>query len=175
MLLSRFVMGMVSIGLLSLGASVVSGQDYPNTPIRVVTSAAGGGNDFETRLIAQGIAGSLGRPLIVDNRTARISAEIVWQAAPDGYTLLYQSSNIFVVHPSLPVKSVKDLIALARAKRPRQAECASCTADQSRQALSGHSPAAREHLIRQPDRGNRESVSLVSTLACWLVGALDAT
>jgi len=75
-----------------------------------------------------------------------IAAEIVARAPPDGYTLLVYASNIWiipllkknvpydmgrdfapitwaarspstlVVHPSLPVKSVKDLIAIAKAK-----------------------------------------------------------
>jgi tripartite-type tricarboxylate transporter receptor subunit TctC len=77
-----------------------------------------------------------------------IAAEFVIRSAPDGYTLMLYSSaiwimqflrtvsfdalrdfapitlaasapNILVVHPSLPVKSVKDLIALAKA-RPGQ-------------------------------------------------------
>jgi tripartite-type tricarboxylate transporter receptor subunit TctC len=77
-----------------------------------------------------------------------IAAEYVIRSAPDGYTLMLYSSaiwimqflrtvsfdalrdfapitlaasapNILVVHPSLPVKSVKDLIALAKA-RPGQ-------------------------------------------------------
>jgi len=33
-----------------------------------------------------------------------------------GVTQLVSSPNVLVVHPSLPVKSVRDLIALARAK-----------------------------------------------------------
>ena len=74
-----------------------------------------------------------------------IANELVARAAPDGYTLLVntaavvinlslykkvnyeakdfapismfsQSPNILTVHPSLPVKNVKDLIALAKAK-----------------------------------------------------------
>jgi tripartite-type tricarboxylate transporter receptor subunit TctC len=37
-----------------LGANAVSGQDYPNRPIRIVTANVGGGSDFAARLIAQG-------------------------------------------------------------------------------------------------------------------------
>lgn len=83
-----------------------------------------------------------------------IGAELAVRAAPDGYTLLMVSNthvisaslysklkydalndftpilqfgdapNVLVVHPSLPVKSVKDLIALAKAK-PGQIDFAS--------------------------------------------------
>ena len=70
MLLSRFVVGMLSVGLVVLSAGVVSGQDYPNKVIRIVTAAAGGGSDFNARQIAQGISGPLGQSVIVENRTA---------------------------------------------------------------------------------------------------------
>jgi tripartite-type tricarboxylate transporter receptor subunit TctC len=124
---------------------IVCGQEYPNKPIRMVAAAAGGGNDFLARIIAQGLAGSAGQQVIVDNRVLIIAAETVAKAQPDGYTVLItgvtfwlgplmrktpydpvkdfspiilvaSAPNILVVHPSLPVKSVKELIALAKAK-----------------------------------------------------------
>ena len=129
-------------------AAPASGQDYPVKPVRIVTSPAGGGNDFPARLIARGISGALGQQVIVDNRPAILAPEIVAKAAPDGYTLLVAGSvhwigplvekvsydpirdfvpvslidrapTILVVHPSLPVKSVRQLVALAKA-RPGQ-------------------------------------------------------
>ena len=147
MLASRFVVWMFSAGLMMVGAELVSGQDYPSKPVRIVTSGVGGGNDFIARLIAQGIGGgSLGQPVIVDNRASgSIPGEVVFKSPPDGYTLLVigssflitpllqnvpydpvrdflpitlisTSPNVVVVHPSLPVKSLKELIALAKAK-----------------------------------------------------------
>ena len=89
--------------------------------------------------------------------SGNIGNELVAKAAPDGYTLLMASSalainpsvfrsvpynavkdfapitqpvllpNILVVHPSLPVKTVKDLIALAKS-RPGQLSYASAGA-----------------------------------------------
>jgi len=120
-------------------------QDYPNKPIRIITSPAGGGNDVPARLLAQGIAGSLGQQVVVDNRPTVLIAELAMKAPPDGYTLLFSGGPhwlghffektsydpvkdfapisivdrqpvILVVHPSMPVKSVKELIALAKAK-----------------------------------------------------------
>src|SRR5262245_60924518 len=81
---------MLSVGLLVLGASAVSGQDYPIKPIRIVTTGAGGGNDFAARLVAQGISGPLGQPIVIDNRggSGLVPGEITAKAAPDGYTLL---------------------------------------------------------------------------------------
>jgi tripartite-type tricarboxylate transporter receptor subunit TctC len=143
----------VAVAALSLtfASAAAFPQSYPNKPIRVVTSAPGGGNDFTARAIAYSISGSLGQPWVVDNRGGAggaIAAELVARAPPDGYTLLVYASNIWiipllrsvpydpvkdlapitwaarspntvVVHPSLPVKSLKELIALAKA-RPGQ-------------------------------------------------------
>ena len=146
MSLSHFILRALSTGLIVLGADVISAQDYPNKPIRLVTSAAGGGSDFTARRVAQGISGSLGQQVIVDNRpTGVIPAEIVSKALPDGYTLLLtggtvwvtpllqntrydpvrdfspvttvdKSPDILAVHPLVPVASVKELIALAKAR-----------------------------------------------------------
>src|SRR6266850_438190 len=88
MSLSRLVIGTLAVGLMVLGPDVMFGQDYPSKPIRIITSAAGGGGDFTARQIAQGISGPLGQPVIVDNRASGLLvAEIVSKAPPDGYTL----------------------------------------------------------------------------------------
>jgi tripartite-type tricarboxylate transporter receptor subunit TctC len=125
---------------------VVSGQSYPNKPIRMVTSPIGGGGDFIARQVAQAISGPLGQPVIVENRPSGIIlGEILSKAPADGYTLLVGSNSLWwgpllqttpydvardfspitmtsrsplllVVHPSLPAKSVKELIALGKAR-----------------------------------------------------------
>ena len=123
----------------------VCGQDYPNKPIRIVTAAAGGGSDFTARQLAQGISGPLGQPVIVDNRPQGfIAVDVVSKAPSDGYTLTIQGASLWLspllrkvpydvadfspislvvrevfvvaVNPSVPANSVKDLIALAKAK-----------------------------------------------------------
>jgi tripartite-type tricarboxylate transporter receptor subunit TctC len=135
---------LLSVGLMAPGAGVVSGQDYPNKPIRIVTGLAGGGGDSVARIIAQGISGPLGQSVIVDNRTTIQASEAASKAPPDGYTLLVIGSSVWIfpllqkapyevsdfspislisreinvvsVHPSVPVKSIKELIALAKAR-----------------------------------------------------------
>ena len=145
MLNLRFVVS-ISAGMAVLGAGVASGQDYPAKPIRIVTLVAGGSNDIQARLIAPLLSSPLGQPVIIDNRgVSLVAIEAVSKAPPDGYTLLYNGASLWVmpllqkvpydvardfspvsqitrevyvvsVHPSLPVRSIKDLIALAKAK-----------------------------------------------------------
>ena len=76
-----------SVALLIAGTA--GSQDYPNKPIRIVTSAPGGGADFVARFVAQGLGGRLGQQVIVDNRGSGIVVgEIVAKAPGDGYTLV---------------------------------------------------------------------------------------
>ena len=127
------------------GAAPAAAQGYPSKTIRIVTSPAGGGNDFPARLIARALAGPLGQQLVVDNRPTVLIADIVAKAPPDGHTLLVTGSahwigplvektnydpirdfapitlidrapSVLVVHPSMPVKNVRQLISLAKAK-----------------------------------------------------------
>lgn len=138
--------GLLAITTLTLAASVTGlAQDYPTRPVRVVTSAPGGGVDFTARLLAQGLTAALGQQFVVDNRGGtHVPAMTAANAAADGYTLLVdnntlwvapllakpaytmaqltpvvlasRSLNVLVVHPSLPVNSVKELISLAKSK-----------------------------------------------------------
>lgn len=137
------LVSMLLAGMLSLCEA--SAQDYPVKALRILTTEPASGSDVVARLLAQGMTASMGQQVVVENRGA-ISAEIVAKAPPDGYTLLLNgpfiwlapfmrtkppydpardlapitlavtAANILVVHPSLPVDSVKALIALAKAR-----------------------------------------------------------
>ena len=122
---------------------------YPSKQIRLVIGfPPGGPTDIVSRVFAQKLTEQLGQAVFVDNRPGaggNIAAETVARAAPDGYTLFYNTSAITIapalygkvsydtlkdfapvsstaavpmvlmVHPSLAVKSVGELIAYARA------------------------------------------------------------
>lgn len=136
---------LLAAGLAVAIAEPACAQNYPVKSIRIVTSPAGGGNDFVARLIARALTGPLGQKIVVDNRATILIADVVREAPPDGYTLLISGSahwigplvrkvtydpvrdfapitmvdrapSILVVHPSMPLKSVKQLIALAKAR-----------------------------------------------------------
>lgn len=143
----RFAAWTLPVAIMTMLSGAVCGQNFPNKPIRLFTTEAGGGADFVARLIAQGLSTSLGQQVIVENRGGGIIAgDIVAKAPPDGYTVLLQgtafllapflrssvpfdpvrdfapltladrSPNVLVVHPSLPIRSVKELIALAKTR-----------------------------------------------------------
>ncbi len=145
MQLLRQLVHLIALGMMFLAAVGVSAQTFPMKPIRLVTSVPGGASDVVARMLARELTASFGQPVIVDNRGALAGIEAVARAAPDGYTLMLGSNsfwigplmqkmsydpvkdfapvsltqispNILIVHPSLPAKSVKELIALAKAR-----------------------------------------------------------
>jgi len=173
----------------ALAPATASSQSYPARPIRIVTPPAGAGNDFVARVIAQGLTGSLGQQLVVDNRPAAVVGELVAKAPADGYTLLAVGSvlwltpflqdsvqydtvkdfspisvtgmsvNILVVHPSVAANSVADLIALARAK-PGQLNFASGGTGSSNH-LAGElfKSMAGVDLVRIPYKGSGPAIN----------------
>src|SRR5690348_16954428 len=102
---------MMLSGVIVAGAHAAGMPDYPNKPIRIVTTTPGGGTDFLARIIAQGITALLGQPVVIENRPAGFTpGQIVSQAAPDGYTLLvsgtlHYQSTLLKKAPYDPIKS----------------------------------------------------------------------
>ena len=124
--------------------------EFPEKPIRlIIGSAAGSGPDIISRTVADRLYKDWGQRIVVDARpgvAGVISAELALRAAPDGYTWMMLTSQLFVatsvypdlkfnldqdfssmaligtvpfvqmVNPELPVKSVRDLIDYAKKK-----------------------------------------------------------
>ncbi len=91
---------LVAAGLLVLGCSVASAQNYPNKPIRVVVPfSAGSGTDIVARTVMEQLSQQLGQPIVIENRLGAggtIGIGSVAKADPDGYTLLIQSTSFAV-------------------------------------------------------------------------------
>ena len=157
-------------------------QNYPTKPIRIVTTESGSANDVVARMISQKLSPSLGQQMIVDNRGI-IAAEIVSRAAPDGYTVLAYGSpmwlspfmrdvsydpvadfapviisavapNILVVHPSVPVNSVKELISLAKARPGELNYGSSSTGGTPHLAAELFKTMAKVNIVRVPYKGS---------------------
>jgi tripartite-type tricarboxylate transporter receptor subunit TctC len=132
----------------------VPAQSYPVKPVHViVVFPPGGSNDITARIVFRKLEANLEEQFVIDNRAGAagtIGAAAVARSAPDGYTIMIQSTThvandymyrgklpydtlgdfigitplarqvgVLNVHPSLPVKSVKDFVALAKS-RPGQ-------------------------------------------------------
>jgi tripartite-type tricarboxylate transporter receptor subunit TctC len=96
--------------MMVLGAGIVSAQNFPTKPIRLLTAQLGGGSDFAARIVAQALSPNLGQQVIVDNRVGGvIIADIAAKAQPDGYTLLLYSGTLWVL-PLMQEKPAYDPI-----------------------------------------------------------------
>jgi tripartite-type tricarboxylate transporter receptor subunit TctC len=101
--------------VLGLSAAAAHAAGYPEKPVRwVVPSAAGGGTDTTTRIVAPKLGEALGQQIVIENRpgaSGNIGAEYVARAAPDGYTLLTvissNTSNIALMK-KVPFDIVRD-------------------------------------------------------------------
>jgi tripartite-type tricarboxylate transporter receptor subunit TctC len=80
-------------------------QGYPDKPIHlIVPFPPGGVADLLARPVAEKIGQELGQAVIVEDRggaTGTIGASYVAHAAPDGYTLLFGTTNEIAMSPSL--------------------------------------------------------------------------
>jgi tripartite-type tricarboxylate transporter receptor subunit TctC len=185
-----FMACVVAHALLVLDVGIASAQKFPVKPIRVLTSSVGGGGDFAARLIGEELKRSVGWSIVVDNRPTIVERVIVRNAAPDGYTVLLLSSSLWVIpllqktpydalqdyspititdripvivvaHPSLAANSIKELIALAKA-RPGELNYASGAT-----GSSSHLPAelfksmAGVNIVRIPYNGAGPAVNAV--------------
>jgi tripartite-type tricarboxylate transporter receptor subunit TctC len=147
---------LLSLGVLSLAAAswtsgAVAADEYPSKPIRFIAAQAPGGPvDVMARLVGQKVSEALSQPVIVENRQGaggNIGTAVVARTAPDGYTVLVQSSafavnatlfekpgydalkdfepiinsglipNIIFVHPSVPANNLAELVALTKQKK----------------------------------------------------------
>jgi tripartite-type tricarboxylate transporter receptor subunit TctC len=108
----------ICIGLVA-AVAVIAGpsaaQKYPYRPIRVVVPfPPGGTNDIIARIFVNQVDRQVPQPVIVDNRGGAngvIGTQAVAQAAPDGYTILHNSSSFTInaaVRKKLPYDIFKD-------------------------------------------------------------------
>jgi tripartite-type tricarboxylate transporter receptor subunit TctC len=75
-----------------VNAQQTGAANYPDKPVKIVVStSAGGGVDTVARLVGDRLTKILGQPFVVENRGGaggNIGADAVYNAEPDGYTLL---------------------------------------------------------------------------------------
>ena len=129
--------------------AAAAAQTYPSRPVRLIVGfTPGGGVDINARLLAAKMSELTGQQFLVENKPGagtNIANEYVAKAAPDGYTLLFNSAafainlalyrnppyalrdfapvsvlsesvNLLVVSASLPARNLQELIAMAKEK-----------------------------------------------------------
>ncbi|MGB6548940.1 MAG: tripartite tricarboxylate transporter substrate-binding protein, partial [Xanthobacteraceae bacterium] len=128
---------------------VARAQAYPARPVRIVVGfPPGTGPDIIARLVGQRLSERLGQQFVIENRPgagSNIGTEVVVEAPPDGYTLLWTAAAntinatlypdlnfnfirdiapvapaartlfVMVVNPSVPAKTIPEFIAYAKA------------------------------------------------------------
>jgi tripartite-type tricarboxylate transporter receptor subunit TctC len=94
----------IAAAALALAAGAAGAQTYPDKPIHVIVPfTPGSATDVVIRAVAQAMSKSMGQSVVVDNKTGAggtIGAAQVAKSAPDGYTLLANSSA-HTVNPSI--------------------------------------------------------------------------
>ncbi|MCZ8146971.1 MAG: tripartite tricarboxylate transporter substrate-binding protein [Roseomonas sp.] len=109
--------GVFAPAILSTGALAQAWR--PNRPVRlIVPFAPGGSNDIVSRIIADSVGQALGQPIIIENRAGAgsvIGAEHVARSAPDGHTVLINSSHSTVpaIVARVPYNTTEDFVGVA--------------------------------------------------------------
>jgi tripartite-type tricarboxylate transporter receptor subunit TctC len=118
--LTSLLIGLASVGIFQATASAQA-DAYPNRPIKlVITWPVGGFADTLGRTVANQLGPILGQQIVVENRggaNGMIGADAVAKAAPDGYTLMFQSVTSHAINPTMygktPYSTEKDIVPLA--------------------------------------------------------------
>jgi tripartite-type tricarboxylate transporter receptor subunit TctC len=103
--LYRFIAAVAGIAtsiLLVVGAGAA---EYPMRPVTLIVAfTPGGPSDVLARILGKRLHELFGQPFVIDNRpgaAGNIAAEVVANAAPDGYTLLMGNNSILATNASL--------------------------------------------------------------------------
>ena len=116
-------MGFLKSGLLLLGilfSFSIQAQGFPNKPVRIIIAfTPGSSTDIIGRVVAARLQEMWGQPVLAENRAGAggsIGSKYVVDQAPDGYTLLANSSAHAAnpgIYAKLPYDTLKDFTNLA--------------------------------------------------------------
>jgi tripartite-type tricarboxylate transporter receptor subunit TctC len=104
--------------------SAIAQNNFPSQNITIVLPfGPGSGTDIVTRMVAQKLSESLGKPVVVENKpgaNGSIAAEYVARAKPDGHTLIIGTNSTHGANPALikemrydPIKSFEHINRVA--------------------------------------------------------------
>jgi len=182
---------------LLLAVSPAAAQNWPQKTVRIIVPFPGGGsNDTLCRIVADKLSGEWKQPVIIDNKTGaggNIGAEVAYQAAGDGYTLLcapppplainhnlYKSlpydwakfvpitvlaltPNVITARKDLPANTAQELIAYAKANPGKVTYASQGNGSTSHLSAAMLSAQAGIQMVHVPYRG--EGPALVDITA----------
>ena len=182
---------------LMLAVSPAAAQNWPQKTVRIIVPFPGGGsNDTLCRIVADKLSGEWKQPVIIDNKTGaggNIGAEVAYQAAGDGYTLLcapppplainhnlYKSlpydwakfvpitvlaltPNVITARKDLPANTAQELIAYAKANPGKVTYASQGNGSTSHLSAAMLSAQAGIQMVHVPYRG--EGPALVDITA----------
>ncbi len=103
------------LGALSLLLCLQASAQFPARPVTIVVPfPAGATADTIARIIAQHASGSLGRPVLIDNKPGaegQLAAQDVAKAAPDGYRIMLGTAGNLSVLPASRKNPPYDVVA----------------------------------------------------------------
>jgi tripartite-type tricarboxylate transporter receptor subunit TctC len=185
---------LASLAGLAASLPLRAAAGYPNHPISLLVPwAPGGSTDILARIVAQHLHQSMGQPVVIENRTGasgNIGTSAVARAAPDGYTLLFNTmsvhtmnhalfatmpfdgvndfspitllayvTNTMVVHPSVPVNTVAEFIAYAKANPGKIAYASSGAGSTNHLCAALLEKMAGIEMLHVPYRGGAPAVA----------------
>jgi hypothetical protein len=157
-------LGGLLVATAAFGAEPV--ENFPSRPIHIVLPfTPGGGTDVIARKLAPGMQQRLGQPVVIENRpggNARIGANLVAKAEPDGYTILLTTNGAFVIAPFIggkptiledfaPVTFVARSPCRRRRTRVPMVDCRSAGARQTRACKATYVQRRRCRRILPPN------------------------
>jgi tripartite-type tricarboxylate transporter receptor subunit TctC len=103
--MARIVCGAVACAMAQFASPQTDASTYPNRPVRIIVPyPPGGGADILARIFSEKVQARWGQPIVVENRAGaggNVGTELVFNAAPDGYVLLFTAQPPLVVNKSL--------------------------------------------------------------------------
>ncbi len=94
----------LTLGLMVL-ATAAQAQNFPDHAVKIIVPfPAGGTADAMPRVVGEWLSRKWGQPVVIENHSGaggNIGAEIVYKAAPDGYTLLSAPPPPLVINHNL--------------------------------------------------------------------------
>jgi len=189
---SKPTLTVVAISAFFVCGADVAAQTFPAKPIRIITTEAGGGSDFAARVVAQA-SNMGQPMVVDNRGGGVVAIEAVARAPADGYTMLFygatvwllqymrdnvlwdpvrdfapvtlatSSPNILILNPAVPANTVKDFIALARAKPGQFNDAGGGTGTSSHLAAELFKSMAGVSIVRVAYKGNGPALTGVIT------------